>query len=48
MRLVAARGPDEFSDTSPAGLVVGTNPPAGTAVERDTVTVVTVSKGPDS
>lgn len=36
-----------FSDTVPAGEVVGTVPGAGASVERDDVVTVQVSKGPD-
>ncbi len=37
---------DAFDDTLRAGLVVGFDPPAGTALRRDQVVVVTVSRGP--
>jgi serine/threonine-protein kinase len=40
--------PEEvFSDTVPAGEVVGTVPSAGESVPRDSVVTVQVSKGPD-
>jgi eukaryotic-like serine/threonine-protein kinase len=40
--------PEEvFSDTVPAGEVVGTVPGAGESIERDAVVTVQVSKGPD-
>jgi serine/threonine protein kinase/beta-lactam-binding protein with PASTA domain len=36
-----------FSDTVPAGQVVGTEPAAGTEVPRDSTVVVQISKGPE-
>jgi serine/threonine-protein kinase len=38
---------DVFSDTVPAGQVVGTEPAAGTEVPRDSAVAVQVSKGPE-
>jgi serine/threonine-protein kinase len=38
---------DVFSDTVPAGQVVGTDPGAGAKVARDSTVKVQVSKGPD-
>jgi eukaryotic-like serine/threonine-protein kinase len=37
---------DDFSETVPAGQVVGTDPPAGQLAPRDSQVVVHVSKGP--
>jgi eukaryotic-like serine/threonine-protein kinase len=37
---------DDFSDTVPAGTVMGTDPPAGQLAPRDSQVVVHVSKGP--
>ena len=37
---------DDFSDTVPAGTVIGTDPPAGQPAPRDSQVVVHVSKGP--
>ncbi|HYV59329.1 MAG TPA: PASTA domain-containing protein, partial [Acidimicrobiia bacterium] len=37
---------DDFSDTVPAGTVIGTDPPAGQLAPRDSQVVVHVSKGP--
>jgi eukaryotic-like serine/threonine-protein kinase len=37
---------EAFSDTVPEGFVVGTEPPAGAAAERDSVVRVLVSQGP--
>jgi len=45
--LTAARGPDGFSDTVPAGQVVSTSPAAGASVARGGTVTVIVSKGPD-
>jgi len=45
--LTAARGPDAFSDTVPAGQVIGTSPAAGASAARGSTVTVTVSKGPD-
>jgi serine/threonine-protein kinase len=42
-----AQKEEVFSDTVPAGEVVGTVPGAGTSVERNSVVTVQVSKGPD-
>ena len=42
-----AQKEEVFSDTVPAGEVVGTVPGAGASVERDDVVTVQVSKGPD-
>ncbi len=42
-----AQKEEVFSDTVPAGEVVGTVPAAGASVERDDVVTVQVSKGPD-
>jgi serine/threonine-protein kinase len=36
---------DDVSDTVPAGQVIGTDPPAGTAVARDSTVTIIVSKG---
>lgn len=36
----------DFSNAVPAGQVIGTNPPAGTQVPRDSTVTVIVSKGP--
>jgi serine/threonine-protein kinase len=44
--LVAVRGED-FSDTVPEGQVMGTNPPAGTEIERDSEVTVLISQGPE-
>lgn len=38
---------EEFSDTVPAGQVIGTTPAAGTETARDSTVQVSVSKGPD-
>jgi serine/threonine-protein kinase len=38
---------DDFSDTVAVGQVIGTTPPAGTSVARDSTVTVSVSKGPD-
>jgi len=46
VRLQAVRE-DVFSETVPAGVVVGLDPPSGEQVERDSRVVVQVSKGPD-
>ncbi|HMF84488.1 MAG TPA: PASTA domain-containing protein [Acidimicrobiia bacterium] len=37
---------DDFSDSVPAGTVIGTDPPAGQLAPRDSQVVVHVSKGP--
>jgi serine/threonine-protein kinase len=37
---------DDFSETVPAGAVIGTEPPAGQLAPRDSQVVVHVSKGP--
>jgi serine/threonine-protein kinase len=37
---------DQYSDTVPAGQVVGTNPPAGAAVVVGTQVTVVMSRGP--
>jgi eukaryotic-like serine/threonine-protein kinase len=37
---------DDFSETVPAGAVIGTDPPAGQLAPRDSQVVVHVSKGP--
>lgn len=42
-----ARITEAFDDDVPAGVVIGTDPPAGTEVPRDTEVTVVVSKGPD-
>jgi len=44
VQLVPARK-DEFSDTVAEGQVIGTEPPAGTAVARDSTVTIIVSKG---
>jgi beta-lactam-binding protein with PASTA domain len=36
---------DDFSDTVPEGQIIGTDPPAGTAVARDSTVTIIVSKG---
>jgi serine/threonine-protein kinase len=36
---------DDFSDTVPAGQIIGTEPPAGTEVPRDSTVTIIVSKG---
>jgi beta-lactam-binding protein with PASTA domain len=36
-----------FSNSTPKGQVIGTNPPAGTVIQVGTTVTVTVSKGPD-
>jgi len=46
VHLVASCSP-QFSDTVPVGQVIGTNPPAGQPVPRDSTVAVLVSKGPD-
>ena len=46
MQLVAVRV-DEFSDSVPAGQVIGSDPPPGTDVPRNSQVSVAVSKGPD-
>ena len=38
---------DDFSDTVQPGAVIGTSPPAGASVARDSTVTVSVSKGPD-
>ncbi|MDP8992861.1 MAG: PASTA domain-containing protein, partial [Actinomycetota bacterium] len=38
---------EAFSDTVAAGKVVGTRPPSGSEVDRDSTVTVVVSKGPD-
>jgi len=45
--LTPTRGPDGFSDTVPAGQVIGTSPAAGASVARGGTVTITVSKGPD-
>ena len=45
--LVAARGPDAFSDTVPKDQVISSSPAAGASVDRGSKVTVTVSKGPD-
>ena len=45
--LVVAQLPDEFSDVVAAGLVLRTDPPAGSVVARGTTVNLVVSKGPD-
>jgi eukaryotic-like serine/threonine-protein kinase len=45
-RLAAARQ-DAFSDTVPAGTVIGTEPAAGKEVPRDSTVTIIVSKGPE-
>lgn len=47
VRLVAQRGPDQFSRDVPAGLVIGTEPGWGTEVARDSAVTIVVSLGPD-
>jgi beta-lactam-binding protein with PASTA domain/tRNA A-37 threonylcarbamoyl transferase component Bud32 len=47
VRLQAVRGPDQFSSTVPAGVVLSATPPKGTKVERDSQVTLVVSKGPD-
>ncbi len=47
VRLQAIRGPDQFSNTVPAGVVLSAAPPKGTKVERDSQVTMVVSKGPD-
>ena len=47
VRLNAQRVDDEFSRDIPAGNVIRTDPPVGTAVDRDSTVVIVVSKGPD-
>ena len=52
VRLVALAGlkparAEAFHDTVPAGKVIGTRPPAGTKLARDSTVTVVVSKGPD-
>src|SRR5581483_4699142 len=37
---------EQFSDTVPAGQLIGTDPPAGTEVPRDSTVKILVSKGP--
>ena len=37
---------NQFSDTVPAGQIIGTDPPAGTEVPRDSKVKVIFSKGP--
>ncbi|HEX7521664.1 MAG TPA: PASTA domain-containing protein, partial [Acidimicrobiia bacterium] len=37
---------DDFNDTVPVGLALGTDPPAGKTAPRDSKVVVHVSKGP--
>ncbi len=44
--LVVDRDQEEYSDTVPAGLVIGQNPTSGTLFKGETVTIV-VSKGPE-
>ena len=46
VQLVAVRV-DEFSDSVPAGQVIGSDPPPGTDVPRNSQVSVAVSKGPD-
>jgi eukaryotic-like serine/threonine-protein kinase len=45
--LVVAQLPDEFSDVVAAGLVLRTDPPAGSVVARGATVNIVVSKGPD-
>ncbi len=45
--LVPARGEDVFADGVAAGQVATSNPPAGTAVPRDSTVTYQVSKGPN-
>jgi eukaryotic-like serine/threonine-protein kinase len=45
VKLVAKRGPDQFDDNQPAGVVVGVEPKVGTKVKPGTTVTVTVSKG---
>jgi serine/threonine-protein kinase len=46
VQLNAVQGDDQYSDTVPAGQIIGTDPPAGTHVPRDSKVKVTFSKGP--
>ncbi len=46
VQLVPVESP-QFSDTVPAGQVIGSDPPAGTDVPRGSQVAVAVSKGPD-
>ncbi|MFC7548414.1 Stk1 family PASTA domain-containing Ser/Thr kinase [Plantactinospora sp. GCM10030261] len=43
--LVVERGPDQFNDNLPAGVVIGLNPQVGTEVKPGTKITVVVSKG---
>ena len=47
LQLVYAQGPDEFSDSIPAGLVLRQDPAPGTEVPKGATVTVVVSKGPD-
>jgi serine/threonine-protein kinase len=47
LQLAYAQGPDEFSDTVPAGQVIRQDPAAGAQAPRGTTVTVVVSKGPD-
>ena len=47
LQLVYAQGPDEFSDSVPAGAVIRQDPAAGAQVARGATVTVVLSKGPD-
>jgi beta-lactam-binding protein with PASTA domain/serine/threonine protein kinase len=45
LKLQVQDGPPQFSDTVPAGIVLGTNPPKGTEVKQGSAIQIIVSKG---